>query len=362
MVRFVPVVEEVQVAPTSLVMSARPLALAPVHGANERSVRGLYGERHGGSPRRRTGSGSRSRPSIARSGRPAPGPRWCRRGPSVRRKTGLSGQTRRGVGGPVPCGAPETASPPIPEGATGPMVPKVCDLWACRDSNAGPLASEAAQPFRQVSAGDASAGNHSGGTALALARFERISPLPTHPALTSPDLLTVAEVARRLSVCEATVYGLVNRGRARAFAALDQRNPHRARRPRSLPRRAQVRGGADDAPPHPSAPRPAPPTACEPRRGVRAPPRPNATPGPENAPAGRPGPELRAFLRRAQSRFSLSPPRRPLSQFPLEPHDPRRRIRSARRARLVLPRRPRSRGPGIELRRDGCPPRGARQR
>ena len=100
MVRFVPVVEEVQVAP---ITSARPLALAPVHGANERSVRGLYGERNGGSPRRRTGSGSRSRPSIARSGRPAPGSCWCRRGPSVRRKTRLSGQTRRGVGGPVPC-------------------------------------------------------------------------------------------------------------------------------------------------------------------------------------------------------------------------------------------------------------------
>ncbi len=44
---------------------------------------------------------------------------------------------------PALTGAPETASPPIPEGATGPMVPKVCDLWACRDSNAGPLASEA---------------------------------------------------------------------------------------------------------------------------------------------------------------------------------------------------------------------------
>ncbi len=360
MVRFVPVVEEVQVAPTSLVMSARPLALAPVHGANERSVRGLYGERHGGSHGGAL-ERSRSRPSIARSGRPAPGRAGVDEAPAFGGRR-LSGQTRRGVGGPVPCGAPETASPPIPEGATGPMVPKVCDLWACRDSNAGPLASEAAQPFRQASAGDASAGNHSGGTALALARFERISPLPTHPALTSPDLLTVAEVARRLSVCEATVYGLVNRGElahsrlltnAIRIAPADLEAYLAARKSggapmmprRTLPRRAP-----------PRRPPVSPAVAFVRRLGPMPP------PARKTRQRGAQGPSFAPSSAAPVAGFSLSPPRRPLSQFPLEPHDPRRRIRSARRARLVLPRRPRSRGPGIELRRDGCPPRGARQR
>jgi excisionase family DNA binding protein len=83
---------------------------------------------------------------------------------------------------------------------------------ACRDSNAGPLASEGAILIAQSLQPVAIANQNSLGAPLALARSENISPVFTHPALTSERLLTVHEVAGQLNICAATVYGLCSRG------------------------------------------------------------------------------------------------------------------------------------------------------